>query len=62
MSKSTERLQQELQTLVAEVTAYNEKPTKASSKRIRTGLGSIKKQTAHIRSELVALDSVGYAK
>ena len=60
MSQSTQRLQQELQTLVAEVTAYNKKPTKAASKRIRTGLGSIKKQTASLRQELVALDKAGY--
>ncbi len=60
MSQSTERLQQELQTLTAEVVAYNEKPTKAAAKRIRTGLGSIKKQTASLRQELVALDKAGY--
>ena len=60
MSQSTQRLQQELQTLVADISAYNENPTKKVSQRIRTGLGSIKKQTAHIRAELVALDKAGY--
>jgi hypothetical protein len=60
MSQSTERLEKELQVLLLEVVAYNDKPNKSVSKRIRTGLGSIKKQTAHIRSELVALDKTGY--
>lgn len=60
MSQSTQLLQTQLETLLAEVTNYNQKPTKASSKRIRTGLGAIKKNTAHLRAELVALDKSGY--
>lgn len=60
MSKSTEVLETQLESILAEVKAYNAKPTKATSKRIRTGLGSIKKQTASIRQELVALDKAGY--
>ena len=62
MSQSTQRLEQELQALLAEVVAYNEKPNKSISKRIRTGLGAIKKNTAHLRAELVSLDKVGYSK
>ena len=61
MSKSTETLQEQLVSLLAEVTAYNTKPNKSISKRIRTGLGSIKKQTASLRQELVALDKAGYS-
>ena len=60
MSQSTQRLEKELQALLAEVVAYNDRPNKSISKRIRTGLGSIKKQTAHIRAELVSLDKAGY--
>ena len=60
MSQSTQTLQSQLESLLTEVVAYNEKPTKASSKRIRTGLGSIKKQTASLRQELVSLDKSGY--
>jgi len=46
--------------LADEVTAYEVKPTKASSKRIRMHLGAIKKHTTGIRKELVALDKKGY--
>lgn len=60
MSKSTEDLEKQLGSLLAEVVAYNDSPTKANSKRVRTGLGQIKKQTASIRQELVALDKAGY--
>jgi len=60
MSRSTTELESQVESLLTEVQAYNAKPTKATSKRIRMHLGSIKKQTASLRQELVALDSKGY--
>ena len=60
MSKSTQDLEVSVGLLLEELIAYNNKPTKAASKRIRTKLGSIKKNTASIRAELVALDKKGY--
>lgn len=45
--------------LVVEVSSYNEKPTKASSKRIRLLLGEIKTATPRIRAALVEADKAG---
>jgi hypothetical protein len=53
-------LQKQLESLLAEVTDYNNKPTKANSKRVRTKLGGLKKNVTSIRAELVAKDSKGY--
>ena len=51
---------EELNTLVAnlskELEAYNTKPTKAGSKRIRLLLGALKKRTPIFRAKLVELD------
>ena len=44
-------------TLQEEAVAYNEKPSKASSKRLRMLLGNIKKQTASLRADLMEADS-----
>lgn len=60
MSKSTQLLETQLEELLAEVVAYNNKPNKSISKRIRTKLGAIKKNTASIRAELISLDKAGY--
>ena len=53
-------LQAQLESLLEEVTSYNEKQTKAASKRIRLKLGALKNQTPIIRAELVAADKAGY--
>ena len=55
-----EALQTQLESILAEVTAYNDKPNKSISKRIRTGLGSLKKDITGIRSDLVKADAKGY--
>ncbi len=49
-----------LSEILAEVIAYNEKPTKACSKRVRTKLGSLKNEITGIRSKLVEADKQGY--
>jgi len=49
-----------LNEILAEVIAYNEKPTKACSKRVRTKLGSLKNEITGIRSKLVEADKQGY--
>jgi len=41
-----------------QIAAYNEKPTKAESGRIRKTLGEIKKQVTGVRAALVAADKV----
>ena len=46
----------ELETALAEINAYEAKPTKASSARIRKVLGEIKKQVTGVRAELVDAD------
>ena len=53
-------LQTQLESVLAEVQAYNEKPNKSISKRIRTKLGSIKKDITGIRATLVKADADGY--
>ena len=60
MSQSTQQLETQLKSLLDEVKDYNKNPTKACSKRVRTKLLGIKKQTASIRQELIALDKAGY--
>lgn len=45
--------------LVASLEAYNTKPTKAESKRIRMLLGDIKNSTPALRSALVDADKSG---
>lgn len=49
-------IKQALETVVAQITAYETKPTKAESKRIRTTLGAIKKQVTGVRAALVEAD------
>ncbi len=55
-----EELQTQLESLLAEVVAYNDTPKKAVSKRIRLKLGSLKNDTASIRAKLVEADKAGY--
>jgi len=45
-----------VQKLYDEINSYNEKPTKAKSKRVRLLLGEVKKNTAMWRKELVTKD------
>ena len=45
-----------LETAIAQINAYTEKPTKAESGRIRKTLGEIKKQVTGVRAALVAAD------
>lgn len=47
-------------TLHADLVAYEEKPRKATSKRIRLALGEIKNFTPQLRADLVAADKAGY--
>ena len=51
---------QQIKDLASEVEAYEAKPTKTSSKRIRLMLGQLKKDVASIRQALVDADKVGY--
>jgi hypothetical protein len=46
--------------LYKEIAAYEAKPTKAASKRIRMALGALKKNTSTLRKELVDADKKGY--
>ncbi len=55
-----EEITQLAEKLNTELVAYNNKPTKACSLRIRKLLGEIKKSTPVIRAKLVELDTVGY--
>jgi len=55
-----EALPTQRESVLAEVQAYNEKPNKSISKRIRTKLGSIKKDITGIRATLVKADADGY--
>jgi hypothetical protein len=54
------KLEEDLDKLLTEVKAYNTKPKKAISKRIRLGLGELKKDTATLRAKLIELDKQGY--
>ena len=53
-------LENELESVLAEVKVYNVKPNKSISRRIRTQLGALKLRVTAIRSELVAADKAGY--
>ena len=53
-------LENELESVLAEVKAYNNKPNKSISKRIRTQLGALKLRVTGIRSDLVERDKKGY--
>ena len=53
-------LENELESVLAEVKVYNAKPTKASAGRVRKQLGELKKRVTGIRAELVELDRKGY--
>ena len=53
-------LEKELESVLAEVVAYNDAPNKSISKRIRVQLGAIKKRVTDIRRELVVADHNGY--
>ena len=46
----------ELETALAAINAYEAKPTKAESGRIRKSLGEVKKQVTGVRAALVAAD------
>jgi hypothetical protein len=50
------KIEDKLTIALEEIKAYNEKPTKASSKRIRLMLGDIKNSVVATRAELVAAD------
>lgn len=45
--------------LIKDIDTYTGTGTKASSKRIRTGLGTIKRETARLRKDLVTADKNG---
>lgn len=49
-------IKQELTTALSQIEAYETKPTKAESGRIRKTLGSIKNQVTGVRAALVAAD------
>jgi len=53
-------LQNRLEALLTSVKAYNDKPNKSLSKRIRVALGSLKTDITDIRRTLVAADKDGY--
>jgi len=53
-------IENELKDLLEEVVAYNARPNKSISKRIRTKLGSLKLQITAIRAKLMELDKAGY--
>ena len=53
-------LQSQLESVLAEVVAYNDKPTKACSGRIRKQLGELKKNVTGVRKTLVEADAKGY--
>jgi len=55
-----QKLEKDLEPLLKEVVAYNVKPNKSISARVRKGLGSLKKETTNIRAKLVAADKAGY--
>ena len=59
--KQMKNLESELESVLAEVQAYNNKPNKSISKRIRTQLGALKLRVTGIRSDLVERDKKGYA-
>ena len=46
----------QLEGALASITAYEAKPTKAESGRIRKALGEVKKQVTGVRAALVAAD------
>ena len=50
------QIKEQLETAVAQITAYETKQTKAESGRIRKTLGDIKKAVTGVRAELVAAD------
>lgn len=47
-------------TTLSQIEAFEAKPTKAESGRIRIALGEVKKQVTGVRSALVAADKAGY--
>lgn len=53
-------LELEVQALLEEITAYNMKPNKAKSARVRAKLGELKKKVTGYRADLVAADKAGY--
>jgi hypothetical protein len=53
-------LEKKLRDILEEVEAYNTKPSKACSGRIRKQLGELKKDVTPLRAALVALDKAGY--
>ena len=53
-------LQAQLESVLAEVVAYNTKPNKSISGRIRKQLGELKKNVTGIRADLVKADAAGY--
>lgn len=60
MENNMEELTQLVQSLETELTAYNAKPTKAASARIRKLTLQIGKQGPSIRKQLIELDRKGY--
>ena len=54
------KLQRQLDIIYTDVIAYNTKPTKTLSAKIRVSLGNLKKDITSIRAELVAADRLGY--
>jgi len=56
----TQKLEEDLTALLEEVKAYNTKPNKSISGRIRKGLGELKKEVTVIRAHLIVADKAGY--
>ena len=50
------QIKTDLQSALAQIEAYESKPTKAESGRIRKTLGEVKKQVTGVRAALVAAD------
>ena len=49
-------IKEQLTTALSQIEAYETKPTKAESGRIRKTLGEVKKQVTGVRAALVAAD------
>ncbi len=58
--KPMKNLENELESVLAEVQAYNLKPNKSISGRVRKQLGELKKRVTEIRKDLVIADHNGY--
>ena len=55
----TLNIKDQLQAAIDEIVAFEAKPTKASSGRIRSLLGKVKASVPAVRAELIAADKAG---